>query len=381
MFSAIVSHTLAGVLLGASSSPLVDIFVDINDANCSVGTGGPADPVCSIGAAIAMAAPGDVIRIAPGTYVENVTIGIDLDLIGTSGANVTTIDGGAAAGSSVITIPAAVTVTIEGLTVANGTGVEGGAIDLDGNLTLRNSTITGSTSSGYYGGGAISGAYSGGTLVIENSTILNNSGNYGGGIHHRDGTLTISGSTISGNTGFYYGGGVYALNCLVNISDSTFDGNMLTAGWGGGAEFQDSTVVMTGSTFSGNSAAYGGGAFEALGSIMTDVRNCTFSGNTAGDYGGAINFFGGAANSSLANVTITSNTASYYGAGLNNTTTGLGLAQEHHRRRQPRQRHVSRRTGHVRTIRFDEQQPHRNRCERYHRRRQRRPGRGRGSPR
>jgi len=82
----------AALLVGAATTPIADVFVDASAANCATGTGSAANPVCSITAAIAIAAPGDTVRIAPGTYVENVVIGIDLELVGTGGAAVTIVD-------------------------------------------------------------------------------------------------------------------------------------------------------------------------------------------------------------------------------------------------------------------------------------------------
>lgn len=84
--------SLSGLHVG---TPLADVFVDASAANCTSGVGSSSDPVCSIGAAVALAALGDTIRIAPGTYVENVALPFDLDLIGTGGAAVTFVDGGA----------------------------------------------------------------------------------------------------------------------------------------------------------------------------------------------------------------------------------------------------------------------------------------------
>ncbi|MEM7518612.1 MAG: right-handed parallel beta-helix repeat-containing protein, partial [Planctomycetota bacterium] len=165
--------------------------------------------MCSIGAAVALAALGDTIRIAPGTYVENVALPFDLDLIGTGGAAVTFVDGGAL--GSVITIPAAVTVTIEGLTIQNGLAERGAGILSDGALTLRNSTITDNHTPGAgaanQGGGGIGTSGPGVTsdLVVEQSVIRDNSVlgsgfGYGGGILFASGSLRISDSIVHGNS-------------------------------------------------------------------------------------------------------------------------------------------------------------------------------------
>ena len=264
---------------------------------------------------------GDTIRIAPGTYIENVVVGIDLDLIGTGGASVTTVDGGAA--GSVVMIPAAVTVMIDGLTLTNGTAAEGGGINVDGDLTLTNSTVTGNFASGYNGGGGIGCYFGGGSIAIMNSTISNNTApaGMGGGIYHEAGTLMISGSTISGNTAGEFGGGVYARAATVTLTDSTISGNTSTYSFGGGFELSNSTATISNSTFSGNTAATGGGGFEGVESAF-DLINCTFSGNTANFYGGGINVYGTPLGAmTLSNVTITDCTSpTIFGAGLSNRT-------------------------------------------------------------
>ena len=76
-----------------ASLPLTDWFVDRNNPNCATGNGSQAAPFCDIGDAVQAAADGDTIRIAPGTYVQNLSLSKDLALIGTSGKAVTIVDG------------------------------------------------------------------------------------------------------------------------------------------------------------------------------------------------------------------------------------------------------------------------------------------------
>lgn len=316
---------LAGpLLLAAPTPPLADVFVDINAPGCATGTGSAANPVCSIGAAIGIASPGDTIRIAPGTYVENVTIGIDLSLVGTGGADVTIVDGNRIA--SVITIPAAVTVDIEGLTVTNGEATpfsrQGGGINFSGALTLRNSTV--SDNYAFRGGGLASNdASSTPSLVVEDSLITRNyalsyaTGNsYGGGIYQRGGSMTITSTTISNNisaTGNYY------------VAFPFLDTNNSR---GGGVEARQVDVSITGSAFTGNEvyAYYGfgnarGAGLSTVGSNLVTISNSTFSGNSGGQGAGAhINCRPG---SSLTNATITNNYGSDFQHGARVETGGL----------------------------------------------------------
>jgi hypothetical protein len=64
----------------------------------------------------------------------------------------------------------------------------------EGTSTVRNSTISGNRSDG--GIGTV--ANNGGTLILTNTTISDNTADYGGGVRN-DGTLTLNRTLISGN--------------------------------------------------------------------------------------------------------------------------------------------------------------------------------------
>ena len=114
--------------------------------------------------------------------------------------------------------------TINGLTIINGnsSNTEGGCINLPGataptKYTLHATDITvNNCNAGNGNGGAISVSQSGtnaGELYLTNSTITNNSANYGGGIFiNTDGTLNIQNSEISNNTSTDDGGGIFIDN-------------------------------------------------------------------------------------------------------------------------------------------------------------------------
>lgn len=207
-----------------------DIFVDGSAGSCEFASGGPGDPVCTIADGIALAATGDTVHIAPGTYFERILVPHDLTLVGTGGEAVTTVDAGGTA--SVLTIPAGVDVTVEGLTLTGGSAPLGAGALVRGALTLRNSTISGNTAA-RYGGGIAACCVEGASLNIIDSEVCDNVCTVpfakGGGIHVIEGSLMLTGSTIAGNLlnldTLTVGGGIYARYSDVEIVNSTISGN------------------------------------------------------------------------------------------------------------------------------------------------------------
>jgi len=183
------------------------------------------------------------------------------------------------------------TVTISGLTVANGrTSNDSGAGILNSysTLTISNCVITSNSATGFGGrGGGISNNY--GTLFINNTTVSGNSGFYGGGIANFRDNPGVAG---------------------VNVTNGTLSGNTATGGDGG--------ALYNASTNSGSSA-------QLL------LSNCTLSGNAAsgafGGSGGALSNTGttsGSATVVLTNCTLSGNNASNVGGGIHNLNSGGG---------------------------------------------------------
>jgi RTX calcium-binding nonapeptide repeat (4 copies) len=104
--------------------------------------------------------------------------------------------------------------TLRDLHVTGNTAAEdgGGVRNLEGDLTIKSSTLSGNTAEGAFGG---AGVYSGyGDLTIVNSTITGNTSTTedGGGVYTDSdgpGTSLIRHSTITGNSAGDNGGGVY----------------------------------------------------------------------------------------------------------------------------------------------------------------------------
>jgi len=126
-----------------------------------------------------------------------------------------TIDG---SGSSLlptilIATSSTVTFTLENLTITGGSlGVHTGA--MAGTLTVRDSLI--GNNSGFEFGGGISVGNPGDILqvVIQDSAIIENESDYGGGIYcaSANGRIRLESGTIADNLGTLDGGGVYLDN-------------------------------------------------------------------------------------------------------------------------------------------------------------------------
>lgn len=275
---------LTVLFIGASITPAGDLYVDQAAVNCAAGTGTAADPVCTIPEAIALATAGDTVHIAPGTYFGPVAIPFDLELVGTGGQVVTVLD--AEGSGSVVSIPAGVTGTLDGLTLRNGRAiVRGGGIVVEGNLNLRNSTVMENGAFGIFGfvgGGGIAALSGGSTVVIEQCSISNNdTEGVGGGVAVSGGVLTIRNSTISSNgniQAFNRGGGVFSVLSLVQITNTTISGNFAYAGGAlyagysllGSGLFSSTVTNNTG--FSGSVLVGGPGTFG--------LRNNVLAGNS-----------------------------------------------------------------------------------------------------
>src|SRR5579872_1906987 len=232
-------------IAGASNNWYVDGVTGNDNNSCTT-----RQTACkTIGHAVSLASSGDSIIVSAATYTENLTIGIDLTVIG-AGGSTTIIDGGGA--GTVVTIPNANThVTLSKVEVRNGPR----GVSNNGTLTIVRSTV-----SGNFGGGI----FNNGALTINASAISGNSSGGGGGILNNGSgrTLTINSSIVSGNKART--GGVISNSCgLVTINNSTISGNVASGGRGdnGGGIFNTCTtslVTINNSTLSQNSAGFGG---------------------------------------------------------------------------------------------------------------------------
>ncbi|GIK56224.1 MAG: calcium-binding protein [Chloroflexi bacterium] len=264
------------------------------------------------------------------TGQQTITVNTTID-----GAGLITLSGGGS--TRIFNIQNGATVTIRNLTIANGYSSEdGGGIYAErlSTLIIENSTLINNT--GRNGGGLATngwGAHDAGVAVtISGSTFTNNTatavaipggGNGGGGIYLSGGSAaTVTDSIFSGNHS-QNGGAIHLLHSDLHTVNVAFHNNTATntaGGGGGGAIYMDGTKNLSGellierSTFTGNSTNQLGGAIFSYITQdgRTTINQSTFNNNlTTGGNGGAIYHQSGTGNAPLTvnNSTFIYNTA------------------------------------------------------------------------
>jgi hypothetical protein len=185
---------------------------------------------------------------------------------------------------------------------ANGAGIysdgEASVGGTNGDVTLNNSTVS-NNRAGVDGSGNGGGIYmvDGGTLTLDHSRVTGNlagvltDAGFGGGIFQSDSApVVLINSTISDNEAPDAGGGLRIVGSLT-VSGSTISGNDADTDndgghQGGAISNQGGTVVLANSTISGNSAASGGGIYNSSdeeGSVT--LTNVTVALNTSDPLG------------------------------------------------------------------------------------------------
>lgn len=308
---------------------MTDWYVDVNAPGCVTGNGSQSAPFCDINDALAVAASGDTIVVAPGTYFERLDLSVDLVLEGTGGAASTIVDGSGM--GRVVYIRPGVRATLEGLTIRNGFVlgstplVRGGGILNEGDLTIRDSVVADNRLRGNPSGRGAGIASTGeltliGTVVTDNELDSTGSGGIGsavqgGGGIAVTGLAAILSSEIEGNTAVGLGGGLGVFQSGgVVLRNSTVSGNSTTGEGGGvGTDGFQTSVDVQSSTVRGNLAGRGGGVSADVGTQLTIVGS-TISGNTvAGSMfsSNAAGVFAYETTLELRNSTISGNTTSF----------------------------------------------------------------------
>lgn len=136
-------------------------------------------------------------------------------------------------------------------------------------------------------GSGINVGYS--SLVLSDSIVHGNNGDYGGGIENY-GDLTLKRCSVSNNKAEFDGGGIYNAGILA-LTNSTINDNKAWNNGGGIATNPLDGTILTNSTISGNFAKdFGGGVFVSAvppkSNRWMNIHNCTISFNSAVEGGG-----------------------------------------------------------------------------------------------
>ncbi|MBW4438172.1 MAG: hypothetical protein KME04_13615 [Pleurocapsa minor GSE-CHR-MK-17-07R] len=222
------------------------------------------------------------------------------------GAGSLTISGG---GGTRVFINNGYTVSMDGLTISNGSAGDGAGVYNAGGMTLTDMVFSGNAVS--LTGGAI---YNSGSLTVSNSTFSGNSAGVDGSAIHSNtnATILIATSTFTGNTGqavsLLNGGTISSSSFISNTGRAvgisgapavtllgvTFQGNSASP-WDGGAVYigAGSTANVTNSIFLNNftnvtseTCCAKGGAIFVEGTLT--ATGTEFVGNTAGSSAGAV---------------------------------------------------------------------------------------------
>lgn len=307
-----------------------DGFVDLYDPGCGILHVPAVLP--TIQAAIDASMDGDLVLVAPGTYVENIDfLGKTITVQSEDRADATVIDGNQAGSVVTFHFGASEDTVIDGFTIKNGDGyfyksdpawqshVGGGIICYDSSPTISNCIITGNNADD--GGGGIYGYRS--IPIITDCTISANSAGYGGGIYFEHAPLfsslypTLTNCTILDNSSSFWSGGIGCDYSFPTIDNCTISQNV-SGGSGGGIEIfcYDQSPVITNCTISHNVAVNTGGGIHCFSyGSSTTITNCTISGNAvsgSGADGGGISC--DESSTMIINCMISDNTSSGPGA-------------------------------------------------------------------
>lgn len=202
-----------------------------------------------------------------------------------SGNDTTIIRDSDAPAFRLLAISSAGDLTLDHITLSEGTATSGGAIHNQGTLTITNSLLSGNTAAR---GGAIFNNYA--TLTLTNSTLDGNTADEGGGLYTYGGPVTIERSTLSDNAAAIRGGGLFILSEQAMLTNSTVSGN--TAEFRGGGLYNRGIATLTNTTLTANIATTqeGGGIFNDGTTILT---RSLLSGNSAALYSELYNSYAG----------------------------------------------------------------------------------------
>jgi hypothetical protein len=308
----------------------VDTVLDQIDDNTSDGNCHTATGNCSLRAAVMEAnnGSGDTIVVPTGTYTLTLTGNGDLELrqdvtlLG-AGPNLTIIQGNPAGWSDrILRVRNHANATVSGVTIRYGHAFDygGGIYVVTGTLALNNSVIVSNTAN--RGGGI----YNADQVTITLSTIMSNSipssGDFGGGVYNAVGGYAyVTRTLIKGNAAYYSGGGIYNADQLT-LTLSTIMSNSIVGPFsffGGGVyNAAGGYAYMTRTLIQGNVSPGGSGFYNDSGA-QAQLNFSTISSNHAITGGGA-----GLWNNGIADLTFVTVTQNLAANGAGGVTNGKG---------------------------------------------------------
>jgi predicted outer membrane repeat protein len=210
-------------------------------------------------------------------------------------------------------LPSLAALVIQDSTISDNRGDFGGGgilvtAESDSTTMIHNSDITGNGDENNEGGGvSVSG---GGDLTITGSNISNN---HGRAVRKRgSGSLMVVGSTVSGNSGFN-GSAITNSGGEMSIIDTTVDSNVTSNR--GAITHSNGTGTITNSTITGN-RSYRGGGIDLANASLT-ITGSTISWNRSTIGGGGVHQVNGVL--TIANSTISGNYGDPNGGGIYQT--------------------------------------------------------------
>ena len=153
--------------------------------------------------AISLASPGDVINFNPSLSGQSIVVTGELQIdknLDIEGLGATNLTISSQSGRVFNVVDGSTSVTIAGLTIADGVSWQGG---------------------GLYNAGA--------TVYLNDCVFTNNSAEDGGALYNAKGTVNLNDTTLSGNRAWKSGGGVYSTGGTVTLSHSKISGNSAVA--------------------------------------------------------------------------------------------------------------------------------------------------------
>jgi hypothetical protein len=248
-----------------------------------------------------------IIELGPGIFTWDPANHNTLDVnnptiltIQGAGAGQTIIDA-SVLDSQILAVESGASLTLEGITLENGTADDGGAISKAGTLTVSDSAFSGDSAGGG-DGGAIDNQT--GTMTVSNSTFSNDTAGIGGaifsvgvGANTIDNSIFINDTAVGGvgvggggGGGSGTGGAIYYYDTesfvgLLDLEDGTLSNDPAIGGNGGGGTSVSSGLIAGGT----GGAGEGGGLYldnadqQAL--LMSDTFNSDSAQGGAGGTG------------------------------------------------------------------------------------------------